>query len=221
MTSLTRSQARELDRHAIEEFGIPGILLMENAGRSVVEVMLRLNITGPVHILCGKGNNGGDGYVIARHLDAAGVPVVVHRCCDETDIAGDALIHYQILTKCNIPIVPFTTAEALQQSLLLARYLVDALLGTGLTGTVRSPMKEIIQVVKRSGKPVLAVDLPSGMDADTGEPLGECIVANHTVTFVAPKAGFQNMDAALYTGRVHVGSIGIPRRLLDQIHVRD
>ncbi len=86
---------------------------------------------------------------------------------------------------------------------------------------MRSPMKEIIQAVKRSGKPVLAVDLPSGMDADTGEPLGECIVANHTVTFVAPKAGFQNMNAALYTGRIHVGSIGIPRRLLAQIHVRD
>jgi NAD(P)H-hydrate epimerase len=194
----------------MEEFGIPGIILMENAGRGVAEVILKLRLPGPVHLLCGKGNNGGDGYVIARHLDAAGVAVVVHRCCEEADITGDALVHYQIVKKCGLPMAAYQSPSVLADILLLAGTIVDALLGTGLTGTVRSPYAEIIQTMRRSGKPLLAVDLPSGMDADTGVPLGECVVANHTVTFVAPKAGFAHREAHLYTGKVHVVQIGLP-----------
>jgi NAD(P)H-hydrate epimerase len=213
--SLTRAQVRELDRRAIEEFGIPGILLMENAGRGAAEVLLRLSGRGPVHIVCGKGNNGGDGYVVARHLDAHRVGVVVHRCCDETEIQGDALAHYRILQRCGVPIHGFESAERLAEHLQFAEWIVDALFGTGLTGAVRFPHADILRTINASGLRVLALDLPSGLDADTGQPLGETIKARHTVTFVAPKLGF-NPSAAPYLGEVHIVPIGVPRVLLEE-----
>jgi NAD(P)H-hydrate epimerase len=212
--TLTRSQVRELDRRAIGEYGIPGVVLMENAGRGVVEVMQQLNITGPVHIVCGKGNNGGDGYVIARHLDALGIPIVVHRYCSAEEISGDAAIHYRIIERAELRILPYTTIESLSLHLSKAQWVVDALLGTGLTGIVRSPFADIIRCINMAGKPILAVDLPSGMDADTGDLLGDCIVAQQTVTFVAPKAGFANQKSKPFTGIVHLAGIGVPRQLL-------
>jgi NAD(P)H-hydrate epimerase len=211
---LTRTQVREIDRRAIEEFGLAGVVLMENAGRGVVEVMQKLGVQGPVHIVCGKGNNAGDGFVIARHLDLLGIDVVVHRCCVVEELTGDAAINYRIIERSGVTIVPCTTAEALSQQLKEASWIVDALLGTGLTGIVRSPFAEIIRCMNGSGKPILAVDLPSGMDADTGKPLGEVVIAQQTVTFVAPKKGFGHSGAGRYTGQVHVASIGAPRRLL-------
>ncbi len=214
---LTREQVRELDRRAIEEFGIPGVVLMENAGRGVVDVMVKVGapaLAGPIHIICGKGNNGGDGYVIARHLDALGIPVVIHRCCSPEEITGDAAVMYQIAEKAGLPIVPFTTAEALATVLREATWIVDALLGTGLSGTVRSPYAEIIACMNKSKKPIIAVDLPSGMDANAGSPLGCCVVAQHTVTFVDKKTGMTSDDAWLYTGEVHVEEIGVPKVLI-------
>lgn len=216
---LSREQVRELDRRAIEEFDIPGVVLMENAGRGVIEVMESQGMHSPVHIVCGKGNNGGDGYVIARHLDAKGAAVVVHRCCLPEEIQGDAAIMYRILEKSKIPIVPFTTIELLEEQLSDAEMIVDALLGTGLTGNVRSPFAEIIECMNSSKKDILAVDLPSGMDADTGKPLGACVVAEDTVTFVSKKAGMQFPESWLYTGRVYVASIGVPQRLLKEFEV--
>ncbi|MFT3881328.1 MAG: NAD(P)H-hydrate epimerase [Gemmatales bacterium] len=211
---LTRSQVREIDRCAIEEFGLAGVVLMENAGRGVVEVMQQLGITGPVHVVCGKGNNAGDGFVIARHLELSGIGVVVHRCSTIEELTGDAAINYRIIERSGSTIIPFTTAEALSEQLKGASWIVDALLGTGLTGTVRSPFAEIIRCMNGSGKPILAVDLPSGMDADMGEPLGEVVIAQQTVTFVAPKMGFSHPQAGRYTGQVHVAAIGVPRCLL-------
>lgn len=214
---LTRDQVRELDRCAIEEFGIPGVVLMENAGRGVVEVMVGVPaLAGPIHIVCGKGNNGGDGYVIARHLDALGIPVVIHRCCSPEEITGDAAVMYRIVEKAGLAIVPFTTAEALAFALREATWIVDALLGTGINGTVRSPYAEIIECMNKSKKPIIAVDLPSGMDANTGSPLGCCVVAQHTVTFVDKKTGMTSDEAWLYTGEVHVVGIGVPRSMLNE-----
>lgn len=213
---LTRAQVREIDRRAIEEFGLAGVVLMENAGRGVVEVMHRLGITGPVHIVCGKGNNAGDGFVIARHLELLNISVVVHRCSTVEELTGDAVINYRIIERSGLRIVPYTTAEALGQQLKEASWIVDALLGTGLTGTVRSPLAEVIRNMNASGKPILAVDLPSGMDADTGELLGEVVIAQQTVTFVAAKRGFSHPEAGRYTGQVHVASIGAPRCLLTE-----
>jgi NAD(P)H-hydrate epimerase len=206
---LSREQARELDRRAIEELGMPGILLMENAGRGVVEVIRSLRLPGPIHILCGKGNNGGDGYVIARHLHLAKVDVVVHRCCQPNEITGDAAVMHGIVEKMNIPLIQYETVEKLAEDILDAHWLVDALLGTGLEGVVRSPYAEIILMLNRSHKPIWAVDIPSGLDADTGEPLGCAIVAQHTVTFVEKKQGMLRDEAWLHTGEVHVAHIGV------------
>ena len=211
---LTRNQVREIDRRAIEEFGIAGVVLMENAGLGVVEVMQQLSIFGPVHIVCGKGNNAGDGFVIARHLDLLDIEVVVIRCSTIEELTGDAAMNYRIIGHSGLNIVAYTSIESLAQQLRQASWIVDALLGTGLTGMVRSPFAEIIRCMNNSGKPILAVDLPSGMDADTGKPLGETIHAQHTVTFVAPKQGFSQPDVSRYTGKVHVASIGVPRCLL-------
>ena len=212
--TLTRQQVREIDRRAIEEYGIAGVVLVENAGRGVVEVMENLNINGLVHIVCGKGNNAGDGFVIARHLDLLGIETIVHRCCSDNELTGDALINYRIIERSGLTIVPFTTIEELERQFLNATWIVDALLGTGLTGTVRSPFADIIDCMNTSGKPILAIDLPSGMDADTGEPLGIAVKAQLTITFVAPKTGFTNPHAGQYTGIVHVAGIGAPRALL-------
>lgn len=210
---LTRTQVRELDQRAITEFGIPGVVLMENAGRGVVDVMLQLKICGPVHIVCGKGNNGGDGFVIARQLDVHGITSVIHRCCAAEELTGDAAINYHIVEKSGFKIVPYTDTDALAEQLSSASWVVDALLGTGLTGEVREPFRSIIQTMNESGKPIMAVDLPSGLDADTGEPLGITVNAQRTVTFVAIKKGFLNPHSKQFTGEVHVAHIGVPRKL--------
>lgn len=206
---LTRSQVRDVDRWATAELGIPGVVLMENAGRGVVDVMQHLHITDPVHIVCGKGNNAGDGFVIARHLHVLGKEVVIHRCSSAEELTGDALINYQIIDKMHLRIIPFTTVAALSEHLSQANWIVDALLGTGLTGTVRSPYADIIRCMNASGKPILAVDLPSGLDTDTGTPLGEAVRAQQTVTFVDLKLGFSNPTSQQYTGQVRVEGIGI------------
>src|SRR5262245_814195 len=213
--AFSRQQVRELDRIATEQYGIPGVVLMENACRGAAEVLMKLGVQGPVHIVCGKGNNGGDGYVIARHLDMHRIQVIIHRCCEETEILGDALAQYRILKQSGLLIVPFSTSQELSHQLSQTSWVVDALLGTGLTGNVRPPSDGIIRCINQCGSKVLAVDLPSGMDADTGESLGVTVRANHTVTFVAPKLGFLNPAVHQWTGEVHVAQIGAPRVLLN------
>lgn len=222
--SLSRNQVRDLDRRAIEEFGVPGIVLMENAGRGAAEVLLRLGASGPVHIVCGKGNNGGDGLVIARHLDLHGIPIFIHLCSDPTSLSGDApaslsgdaATNYQIAVKSRLPIQVFTAIETLAKQLAEADWIVDALFGTGLTGPVKAPYDEIIECMNRSGVRILAVDLPSGMDADSGQPMGSTIRAGHTVTMAAAKKGFAAPSASDWTGEVHVVGIGAPRCLIEE-----
>jgi NAD(P)H-hydrate epimerase len=205
---LTRSQVRDLDRRAIDEFGVPGVVLMENAGRGAAELLLRLGVEGIVAICCGKGNNGGDGFVVARHLDIRGVPVRVHLVVPPEGLTGDAAINYRIIERSNIPIIRGI------ETLTDAQWIVDALLGTGLSGPVRPPFWGTIEAINRLGVRVLAVDIPSGLDCDTGEPLGIAVRADHTATFVAPKAGFRNPAARPWLGQVHVLDIGAPRALV-------
>jgi NAD(P)H-hydrate epimerase len=207
---LLRSEVRELDRRAIEEFGVPGVVLMENAGRGTVELLLRLGVSGPVAVCCGKGNNGGDGFVIARHLDNHGMPVRVLLFVRPEEIAGDAAVNYEILRRSEVPVVnqPESIGEA--------EWIVDALLGTGLSGTVRPPFAEAIEAINSHGARVLAVDIPSGLDCDSGQPLGVPVRADHTATFVAEKAGFALPGASAWLGKVHVVDIGAPRVLIEQ-----
>jgi NAD(P)H-hydrate epimerase len=222
-SALTRDQVRDVDRRAIADYGLPGIVLMENAGRSAAELLIQAGIAGPVAICAGKGNNGGDGYVMARHLDLRGIATNVLLFCEPADLTGDAAINYRVLEAARQALVVLGSspdAAEIDRRLAAADWIVDALLGTGTQGTIREPYLTAIAAINRAGKRVLAVDLPSGMDCDTGQPLGTCVRANHTATFVARKVGFDAPGADQLTGQVHVIDIGVPRRLLEDIRSR-
>jgi NAD(P)H-hydrate epimerase len=215
--TLARSQVREIDRRAIQEYGISGLVLMENAGRGTADVMCGL--LGSEHsdrkkvvIVCGKGNNGGDGFVIARHLDLRGITVRVLMLADPKDLTGDAATNFRIIEKAGLRIVPFAESE-----LAGATWLVDAILGTGAIGEPKSPLAEAIDAMNASGVPILAVDLPSGLDCDTGAAAKHTIRAAHTCTFVAAKPGFFAAGAQQYVGQLHVLDIGAPRKLVEEI----
>jgi NAD(P)H-hydrate epimerase len=210
---LTRDQVRAFDKHAIEQLGIPAAVLIENAGRGAAQVLQRLGIRGRVVIGCGKGNNGGDGLVIARHLANWGFDLLILLFSHPRDLSPDAALEWNITQRMGLP-AQIWADENLDESRLTAiladaDWIVDALFGTGLTGPVRPPLDRVIERINASGVRVLAIDIPSGLDCDTGEPLGACIHAAHTATFVAPKLGFQNSVAGPWTGQIHVVDIGI------------
>jgi NAD(P)H-hydrate epimerase len=211
---LTREQVRSIDRRAIEEFGMPGAVLMENAGRGAAEVLLALGVPGPVSICCGKGNNGGDGFVIARHLANRGVAVRIELFARPEDLTGDAAIHYRSIARAGLPVTvhagPNVDEAALRGVLSRSAWIVDALFGTGLAGPVRAPFDRVIAAVNGSGVRVFAVDLPSGLDCDSGAPLGPTVRASHTATFVALKQGFASAGARAWLGQVHTVDIGVP-----------
>jgi NAD(P)H-hydrate epimerase len=216
---LTRDEARELDRRAMEEYGVPGLVLMENAGRGMAELLLSLGIKGPVVICCGPGNNGGDGFVIARHLDNAGVPVCVLLFADPSRLAGDAAVNYRILTHSGVPLKVYgadgPAEDDLQAELAGAGWVVDALFGSGLRGSLRPPFDRVVAAINASRAQVFAVDIPSGLDCDTGKPMGPTARAHHTATVVALKKGFAEPAAREWVGEVHVVGMGAPRRLLE------
>ncbi len=221
---LSRDEVRSLDRIAIDHYGLPTLVLMENAGRGAADwLRSRLTAKTSVVIACGPGNNGGDGGVVARHLDAWGLPVRVLWFADPTKLAPDAAVQFQIIERSGIDqkLYENMTSDELDPFFQGADWLVDALLGTGLTRPVEGRIAEGIEAMNCSGRPILALDLPSGLDTDTGEPLGMAIRAVETVTFVAPKLGFTSKGARDYIGNVHVIEIGLPRRLLEPFAVQD
>lgn len=227
--TLTRAQVRELDRRAIDEYGLPGIVLMENAGRGCAELLMRLNPDRrPTVILCGPGNNGGDGFVVARHLDNAGWPVRMFCVFFGNTFPPDAEANYktlQVIRADHHDTVPFAPVlwdtmphlkDGLQDLLRNDSVVVDALFGTGLSRPLAYPYSEVVAQVNASGLSAFAIDIPSGLDCDTGEPLGPTVRATHTATFVAPKRGFLNPKSREWTGEVHVIDIGAPRKLIDE-----
>ncbi len=224
MQTLTRQQVREVDRRAIEEYGMSGLVLMENAGRGTVDVLCRLmdEIDAgrtPVTIVCGKGNNGGDGFVVARHLDIRRLPVKILLLADPADLSGDAAVNFAIVRKSSLPIETFTSPldePRFDAGLAGSAWLVDAILGTGATGEPKSPLAEAIDRMNASGLPILAVDLPSGLECDTGAAARHTIRAAHTCTFVAAKPGFLMPGSVRYLGQLHVVDIGAPRKLIEE-----
>jgi NAD(P)H-hydrate epimerase len=213
---LSRDAVRAIDRRAADDYGLPTLLLMENAGRNAAALLLEQQPVGPIAIVCGKGNNAGDGFVMARHLELAGTRPIVYLTAAADRYVGDAAINLRILERCGMPIHDHSAAtpESWRAALATAGWIVDALLGTGAVGEVRPPLADLIAVINELGRPVFAVDLPSGLDADTGRPQGIAIRATLTGTFVAPKQGFLTPEAVAWTGRVVVLDIGAPRRLL-------
>ncbi len=216
---------------------------MENAGRGVAVQMRRLNPEKkPVTVLCGPGNNGGDGFVIARHMENHGWPVRVFlfdtsvspdRTAEPNGkvstgyspdrLPPDARHYFDILKKSGIElaVISTTLTPSLRNYLtdeIVGKdsWLVDALFGTGLSRALEAPIDEVVAMMNASQNPILAVDIPSGLDCDTGEPLGATVRADHTVSFVAWKKGFCNEASLPWTGDVHVTDIGVPKRLVDE-----
>lgn len=223
MRRLTRAEVREVDRLAIEEYGLPGIVLMENAGGNAARLLHGLGIAGPVAIACGRGNNGGDGFVIARHLQLLGHEARLLLACPLTDYRGDAAVNAGVARQAGLSILDLSTASPGDWAAALrgAVWIVDALLGTGATGAPRGAVATAITAINETraageggGVRVFAVDLPSGLDCDTGAREGTCVRADVTATFVAPKPGFDALTASDVTGPVHVLDIGAPAALL-------
>jgi NAD(P)H-hydrate epimerase len=209
---------QEIDRRAIEEFGIPGLTLMENAGRSCVdEIVAEFGLAGRALVLAGKGNNGGDGFVIARLLSQRGWSVKVVVLADRVQIGGDAAIN---LEKLPFEMTTFCTREGQlpehhKNDIFEADVIVDALIGTGLCSDVTGIYLEAIDLVNTSRRPVLSVDIPSGIDGTTGQILGTAVRARITVTFAFAKLGHVLFPGAEETGRLVISDIGIPAELME------
>ncbi|MBL8767701.1 MAG: NAD(P)H-hydrate epimerase [Planctomycetes bacterium] len=224
MRPLTRDQARALDARAQQEFGLPADLLMENAGRAIAEVAGRLAARrgiGRIVVVAGSGNNGGDGYVAARHLldhvdvhvvqvgDPAALPPVAQTNGERWSHLGGRTVRIRA------PADVDAFASDLERS--PPALVVDALFGTGLSRPIDGVAGQVIDAIERARLPVVAVDLPSGLDADTGAVLGHAITATVTVTFVAPKVGFGLGEGPLRCGDVHVAEIGFPPERLSHL----
>lgn len=218
MKLVTAEQMRELDRRATAEFGVPSMVLMENAGLRAFDIaydMLVESGGSRVLVVCGKGNNGGDGFVVARHFHEVGADVRVILAGSSEDVKGDALINLEIARKSGIAITEISELDDLPMKLAHADLVVDALLGTGVKGDVTGLAADVIDAINASEKPVIAIDLPSGLDADTGQIGGRCVIADVTVTFALPKIGLATYPGLDYAGEVFVAEIGIPNKAFE------
>jgi NAD(P)H-hydrate epimerase len=221
----TAEAMRRADRRASEQYGVPSLLLMENAGRGAADVIER--VFGPargrrIAVVCGKGNNGGDGFVAARHLAGRGARVEVWLVARAPDIRGDAATNLAAISRGGLPLVEMAEPagpaglEALRRGLREAELVVDALLGTGVTGPATGLVAEAIAAVNEAERPVCALDLPSGLDADTGRLAGPVVRARCTVTFGLPKLGLYLPPGAAQAGRVELVDLGVPRAWLEE-----
>ncbi len=222
---VTASEMREKDRFTIEDIGVPSVVLMENAGRAAARVIQREleGINDPlVYVFCGKGNNGGDGFVIARHLWNEGVFVRVFCTVSNSQLTGDALTNYKILKNMNIPIEFIGTIEDIEElEHLPPDILVDALLGTGIKGAVKGFIKDAIEFINKNLETrVVSIDLPSGLDASSPEVAGSAIRADITVTMALPKRCHALYPAKDYVGELYIADIGIPPFVLNKDDVK-
>ena len=215
---MTRQQVRNFDAWAINQMKIPGVVLMENAAKNCVQVILEqfsTEVKEGVCIFCGAGNNGGDGFVIARQLFNQSIVVQIILCGDPRKIKGDAKINFDICQNMKLPIAAVdvesdTLCKDIEEGVGQSGLLVDAILGTGLQGQLKEPFALLISSINSHNLPIVAVDIPSGLDCDTGQPLPVSIEAAATITFVALKKGFvANPNSRKATGRVFVADIGI------------
>ncbi len=220
MKLITADEMKEIDRRASSEYLIPSIVLMENAGLRTTEKIVELlgGVAGRhIVILVGRGNNGGDGLVIARHLLNAGAQVDVFLCTEADQLSADAAINYEILTRMKSSIYPLQKEADLQgfiMALLNADMVVDALYGIGFRGSLSEFETKLAKFVNQSQSMVLAVDIPSGLEADSGKVNGEAFKADHTVTFALPKHGMILGKDREYAGQLMVVDISIPGALL-------
>lgn len=223
MRILTAEQMREADRQTIEEIGIPSLVLMENAGRQVVAAMeaeFDDLADRRVVVLSGRGNNGGDGFVIARVLEQRGIQVSVFVIGPLSEVRGDALVNLEILGRLGFDVVEVAGEEQWElhsSEVRQADIIVDAIFGTGLSQPLRGFHETIVADVNSMDVPVVSVDLPSGMDSNSAHLLGPCIVAHLTVTLAAPKLPLVLSPACGHAGRLVVADIGIPADVIEAL----
>jgi len=212
---LSRKESREVDEVAIRVLGIPSICLMENAGAGAARVALSMLGPGRSALcVCGPGGNGGDALVVARHLTIAGIRA--EALCWGSPPRGDAAVQEAICRALGIPLTRGDDPSAVVAALAGCApdaLVVDGLYGTGLHRAIEGAEARVVDAVNASGRRVLALDIPSGLDCDSGEPMGACVRAHHTATFVAPKLGFSNPASRAWTGEITVVPIGAPARL--------
>ncbi len=216
------AEMQALDRYTIEEVGVPAEVLMENAGRGVVEILekrLAEALPRGVYILCGPGNNGGDGLVVARHLHQRGIPVKAVLLAPEEKYKGEAGVNLRIARYAGVPLEVILDEEGVSRlapELSAAGLVVDALFGTGLSRELSGRFAQLVEIVNGLPCPVVAVDMPSGLSADTGRPLGVAVRAHLTATMALPKVGQVIYPGRLYTGELHIVDIGMPRRVVEE-----
>lgn len=216
MRSLTRDEVRSIDRFAIETMNVPGVILMENAGRNAAD-LIQQAVQGfektRVAVVAGPGNNGGDGFVIARHAAMRGATVTVFLVVPADKLTGDAKINFDILKNAGFDLRELTEEEIPTLAETLQGYdtVVDALGGTGITGALHGPVAKAVNAINALGRGagVVSVDIPTGLDCDTGRVDGPAVRATLTITFFARKVGFDSVHAMDYTGSVKVADIGI------------
>ena len=221
MKLVTAKEMQNLDRLAVEEYAIPGIVLMENASKAVADTaveMLRNNGGNSVIVVCGKGNNGGDGFGAARWLANYGYAVTVwYLGADLDEVQGDAAIELAMLQNAGVDVLHLVDEEGLfvaEVDCLHSDLIIDAMLGTGFTGELRGNYKKLCQIINNSGTEVLAVDIPTGVNADNGTADEDAIDADVTVTMALVKAGMLQYPAKELVGELHVAEIGMPTNLL-------
>jgi NAD(P)H-hydrate epimerase len=217
---LSRDQIRSFDRIAIETCHVPGVVLMENAGRGAFEVIRSLlDDVDHVLVVCGSGNNGGDGFVVARHLLSSGVSVTVCLLSDPAKLRGDALLNHDAFVGLGGEVTLVEDEPGLlvlETELMRAGLVVDAMFGTGLDREIEGRYAEVIDRINATPATRVALDLPSGLDANTGTVLGTVVVADVTITFGALKLGLLTPMGARLAGEVHVASLGVPSSILEQ-----
>ncbi|MEK7396826.1 MAG: NAD(P)H-hydrate dehydratase [Candidatus Poribacteria bacterium] len=220
MKIVTAKEMRNIDFQTINEVGIPGVVLMENAGLGVVQAIERdfpLQ-TFSIAIFAGKGNNGGDGLVIARYLANKGYRVTTYLLAEPDKFIGDALINLRIAQNIGLNIEYILSDEQLNEKkgiISQNNLIIDAIFGTGLNGPVRGFASNVIDYLNSTGIPIVAVDLPSGLDSDTGKVEGSCIKAVMTVTMALPKRGLLLYPGAKFVGKLEIADIGIPQSVID------
>lgn len=225
MRIATVEEMKELDRATIEELGISGLVLMENAGLRVAAAAKELlpDIDGKkITVIAGKGNNGGDGFVVARHLINMGAEVKVLLLCGPNDVTGDAKVNLDILLKMDQKIhvvIDEKSINILRIALVYSDLVIDAIFGIGFKGVTKKPLADIIDIINEAGKPIIAVDVPSGLEANTGKVHGSCIKATCTVTFGLPKLGLMVFPGAKYVGQLQIGDISIPQSLIERYDI--
>lgn len=215
MKVVTAREMKDIDMKAIQEFGIPGLVLMERAGLAVTKRIREIFGRKKIIVIAGSGNNGGDGLVIGRELYHDGWDVSVFLTTDPEKLSGDALAQYRIAERFGVPLYPVSDLFSRRESLLSRHSLIiDAIFGTGLSKPVSGAIANVIAVMNDTGLPILSVDIPSGISSDDGQVLGVGIKASCTVTFGLPKRGHLLHPGAAYAGELFIEDIGFPRSLL-------